>query len=68
MKYTFSKYNDLCDETKNVNVTLLELLPKDEAAKHETLFKAKMLNGNEWLAETQSSPANDDDGGGDNDK
>lgn len=79
VKCTFNKYNNLCDETKHVHVNLLGVLPKDEAAKHEIWYKAKMLNINDfianvnkWLAETQSSPTNDeeddDDGCGDNDK
>lgn len=76
VKCTLNKCNDLCVETKNVHVNLLGLLPKDEAAKHETWYKAKMLNVDDfivsvkkWLAETQSSPADVDVGDdGDNEK
>lgn len=72
VKSAFSKYQVVCDEAKQMHVTLLGLLPKDEATKHETWYKAKMLNVNDfiadvskWLSKTQSCAVVDD---GDNGK
>ena len=67
VKCTFEKFKGLCDESTQIHVTLLGLLPEDEATKHDTWYKAKMLNVNDfiadvgkWLRKTQSSPADDD--------
>ncbi|XP_061761646.1 uncharacterized protein LOC133556064 [Nerophis ophidion] len=44
LKEEFSRFIDLYHEIRKVHITLLSLLPEYESTKHETWYKAKMLN------------------------
>lgn len=70
VKYTFDKYQSLCDEAKQMHMTLLGLLPTDEATKHDVWYKAKMLNVTDfsaevkhWLSNVPSCPADGNENG-----
>lgn len=44
---------EVCDDVKNVQNALLDLLPHVEREKHDIWFKAKMLSVNECIANTK---------------
>lgn len=62
VRSTFEKYKCLCNDAKETHESLLKLLPPEEQEKHETWFRAKLLNvndfivdANKWLSKTSMS-------------
>lgn len=49
----FKRFLCLSEESHQVHKVLLDLLPVDEAQKHEIWYQAKMLNVHDFVADTQ---------------